>query len=446
MDGNSIGQAGAATISITPPHPVPTYGGKHLVRGQEDSDILAHAVVFSDGDQTSAVVSADVLVIDRCTILWIKELASLRTGIPQDNIFVGATHSHAAPAVSPTFRAGDQPDPFYADFMVTQIAAAIEQAHSEMRPARIATGDAPTRGLTFNRRLVRPSGIIIHTVVFQERPEANDLDPDYPPEGPVDEDVGYILFEEPDGSPIACLMSFSCHNHSSCVNYFHRDLFGRAGDMVRRKLAVDIPTPFLAGACGDTMWVNPKASLPKDSLAYTWELGEKIADAVLTDVQGRERADITGIRVESQVMEIPDRSFEDSEFCEDNCRGWDVPSRQFAMSRYGPEKFVLVDRGDTSCLVEIGAISIGDSVAISTNPAELFVAFGLEIKERSPFDVTIISELTNGYCGYVPTEKAFKGKGYETHRSTFQSRLVKSGGRIITDTAVELLERCKNGA
>ena len=87
MDGNSIGRAGAATVSITPPNPVPTYGGHYLVRGQEDSDILAHAVVFSDGVQTGAVVSADVLVIDRCTILWIKELASLRTGIPQDNIF-----------------------------------------------------------------------------------------------------------------------------------------------------------------------------------------------------------------------------------------------------------------------------------------------------------------------------------------------------------------------
>ncbi len=446
MTQNGTGLAGAATVSITPPYPVPTYGGQYLVRGNEDSDILAHAVVFSDGAQTAAVVSADVLVVDRSTVLWIKELASLRTGIPAGNIFVGATHTHSGPAVSPTFRAGEQPDPFYTDFFVTHIVESIVSAHAEMRPARIAAGDAPTEGLTFNRRLLRPSGIVIHTVVFQERPDANDLDPNFPPEGPVDEDVGYVMFEEPDGSPIACLMSFSCHNHSSCAKYFHRDFFGRTGDMVRRRLALDIPTPFLAGACGDTMWVNPKAGLPDDQLAYTWELGEKIADAVLNDAKGKPRVDLTDVRIASQVMEIPDRSLADSEFCEENCRGWDIASRQFATSRYGPEKVVLSQRGETACLVEIGAVSLSDHVAISTNPAELFVAFGLEIKDRSPFDVTLISELTNGYCGYVPTEKAFEGKGYETHRTTFQSRLVHSGGRTITDKSVEMLSRCKNGA
>ena len=63
--------------------------------------------------------------------------------------------------------------------------------------------------------------------------------------------------------------------------------------------------------------------------------------------------------------------------------------------------------------------------------------FGLEIKERSPFEVTLISELTNGWCGYVPTEKAFTEGGYETHRSVRVSRLDKTAGRIITDACVE---------
>ena len=85
---------------------------------------------------------------------------------------------------------------------------------------------------------------------------------------------------------------------------------------------------------------------------------------------------------------------------------------------------------------------MGD-VAIATNPAELFVEYGLEIKEKSPFEVTMISELTNGYCGYVPTEKAFAEGGYETHRTVFTSRLAKNGGQIIADKSVEMLQRCK---
>ena len=87
-------------------------------------------------------------------------------------------------------------------------------------------------------------------------------------------------------------------------------------------------------------------------------------------------------------------------------------------------------------------------MVIVTNPAELFVEFGIEIKVRSPFEVTLVSELTNGYCGYVPTEAAFPQKGYETHRTLYTSRLAKDGGRQITERSLAMLHavQCGDGA
>ena len=121
------------------------------------------------------------------------------------------------------------------------------------------------------------------------------------------------------------------------------------------------------------------------------------------------------------------------------CRGDAVAIQDMDRARWTAERKVVASRGDeTSCIVEIGAISFSNT-AISTNPSELFVEFGLEIKERSPFEVTLISELSNGYCGYVPTEHAFDEGGYETHRSVFSSRLAKNAGRIITEKSVDLL-------
>lgn len=115
------------------------------------------------------------------------------------------------------------------------------------------------------------------------------------------------------------------------------------------------------------------------------------------------------------------------------------------MRRFGLERKVQQERGDGSKnVVEVGALSFG-GVAISSNPAELFVEFGLEIKRRSPFEVTLISELTNGYCGYVPTEESFAQGGYETHRSMFSSRIALNGGRIITEASIATLTECYRG-
>ena len=112
--------------------------------------------------------------------------------------------------------------------------------------------------------------------------------------------------------------------------------------------------------------------------------------------------------------------------------------------RYDPEEAAVIARGATTCAVELTGISFGD-VAIVTNPAELFVEFGIEIKERSPFAVTLVAELTNGYCGYVGPEPAFAQGGYEVQRTVHTCRLSKESGRRMTDASVELLTDLRDG-
>ncbi len=421
--------------------PLAGYFGTVFRRSKVDSNIMAHAVVFSDGAETVVFVSLDVTFIGRPEVLRIKELCQLRTGIPARNIFIAANHAHSAPSAAAAFLLGADPHPVYIDFLTEQVAKAVTSAKESMRPARMAAGNAPAPGIAFNRRLVRPGGTVVLVVALQGSTD-HDFSPSYPPAGPVDDEVGYIWFEDAQGAPIGSLMSFACHNHSAGSLYFHRDLFGRAGDAIRQELKSDMPTVSVAGACGDVMWLDPRVGPPKEAEAFTWETGRKLAKALLRHVHTAPRQEIYGIRVESSLAEVPDRAPADSEYCEDLCRGRSERDLAFARARYTPEREAVAVRGETSCLVEISAVSIGDSVAIATNPAELFVEFGLEIKKRSPFKTTFISELTNGYCGYVPTEAAFLQKGYETHRTVFTSRLSKGAGRMIVERSVEMLEKC----
>ena len=88
---------------------------------------------------------------------------------------------------------------------------------------------------------------------------------------------------------------------------------------------------------------------------------------------------------------------------------------------------------------EVQVFRIGDA-AICFNPAELFVAFGLRMKEASPFQPTFVVELANACVGYVPTPEAFSQGGYEP-RTAPSSKLVPEAGDQITEVTLKLLRQ-----
>jgi neutral ceramidase len=88
--------------------------------------------------------------------------------------------------------------------------------------------------------------------------------------------------------------------------------------------------------------------------------------------------------------------------------------------------------------VPINALRIGP-FAVASNPGELFVEHGLNIKQRSPFPHTVVAELTNDLIMYQPTRQAFAQQGYETLVGA--NRISVDGIEQIVDTAGELLQQ-----
>ena len=77
-----------------------------------------------------------------------------------------------------------------------------------------------------------------------------------------------------------------------------------------------------------------------------------------------------------------------------------------------------------------------------TLPGEMFVEYGLTIKNFSPFANTLIVELANNSVSYVPNKKAFSQGGYEVENS----RLAPGGGEMLAAAAIQMLNELKNDA
>jgi hypothetical protein len=82
---------------------------------------------------------------------------------------------------------------------------------------------------------------------------------------------------------------------------------------------------------------------------------------------------------------------------------------------------------------------IGD-VGIVAVPAEFFTVLGQEIKRRSPFRHTFVSELSNDWVGYVPDRKGHELGGYQTWTGHHSYCEPGTGERMVA-AAVNQLER-----
>lgn len=426
-DAPTVLRVGGAYADITPERAMPNYNGNPIKPDEEACRLRVQVVLCTDGRSMAAIISVDCTFLGQSEVRRIRETLRSRIDIKPDRVCVAATHTHAAPATTASFLSGALPDPEYIDLLVDRTCEAVEKAASRLEPARLvaATIEAPPIGVC--RRRVSPEGQVYMAGVVR--------DPSYPAENPIDEEIQYIVFESLKGKPLAAIFTFACHNNM-VGRVFSGDMLGRACEALRDRLGSDVATVALAAPCADVGYVRPGhgRTFPNDRAA-----GQTIADAILQSYPNANRRHGAKLVVQSVVKRIPDRPYDPKEFEYDGGRGSSESAIAFHKRRYTPEKAAVREGGATWCDVELQVIAFGH-VALVTNPAELFSVYGVKIKQASPFEVTLVSSLTNGYCGYVPTPKSFEHGGYETYRTVYTSRLAKDAGERILKDSVDLLQ------
>jgi len=428
-------QAGFSQVDITPPVGIEKIGWlKVIVSDQVLSPLCARIAIFQESETQIAFVQLDTLFIAWDEVVAIRKGIEMEYGFPGSHIMISATHNHAGPAVA---QAGDvEKDEAYAEVLVSKVITAFGQALENLVEVEVGFGYTYEWNLAHNRRVVLRDGTVRTHGTFDD-PLALYL------EGPVDPQVAVLAVRskradclQKQGELMGVLVNFACHpTHHGGDTAIDA---GYPGILAGRLREMGCPvTLFLNGASGNLHTADPRNG-GKDQSAE--EVGNILAKDVSSTLESLSFSDSFNLKAQSSVVELPYRQVTDAEI-NGTVRG---AQRFIDPAIYDRAMLALTDKikqRNGILPVEIQVLSVGKVVFIAI-PGELFVEFGLRIKQNAyPLHAIVVS-CANGRLGYIPTEEAFKRGGYET---TFGpgSQLAPEAGNLIVNTATELMEACR---
>ena len=430
-------EAGLAEIDITPPigYRMDGYFYERLNTGQRDP-LKAKALVLQQGPTRAALVVCDLIGMPQSLSNEVRRLAAARTGIPAANIAITATHSHTGPLFagerarifSERAAAKFGKDPLaavkYPDTLRDRLVEVITAANARVSPAAMEFVRTAEDRVSFNRRFHMKDG----TVRFNP----GVLNPDIVrAAGPVDPDLPFVLFTK-DKKPIGSLTVFALHADTVGGTEYSADYPGQLSAELRREFGDEFISLFGTGTCGDVNHIDVSGRRRYDARLIGQQLGIAILSA-----RSRISLDHPALTVASSRLSLPLRavSAEEAALAKTNMAkvgGKDIPF----LTQVGIVTTLdLLQRGSTLD-AEVQVFRLHPNVAIVLLPGEVFAELGLAIKRGSPFEHTLVIELSNDNPAYIPTEKAFKEGSYEV----VNSRIAPGGGERLVGAALQLLK------
>lgn len=451
-------KAGFAVRDITPDigmlesHAV----ARHFFKTFNDPCKLRVAV-FDDGQRKVVLIGLDALMIPRSVVLQARAEIEKACGIKSDAIMIGASHSHSSGPVGVglpgqfdgaseevrrlAYEESSQADAGYLQRVIHEMVLGTSLANANCVPAKLGFGFGHESTVSFQRRLRMKNGRTYSAPAARSSEIVA-------PAGPIDPQVGVVGAWDLEGKLLGVIVNFACHATTN-PGGISGNWPGAMEKTIQGALDTHAPVVYLAGSSGDVTQVDHQSPFARPDQA-TWrrQVGGRIgAEAVKVLLTLPASRDIM-VDTRQRVWKIKRRAPAPERVAEARTivRAG-KPAKEMTNWTFARETLLLdyIISVEPEVEVEVQAIQVGPAVFLS-NPAELFVQYGLEIKQGSPFKFTFPVELANGCVGYVPTEEAFSpsGGGYET-RLTFYSNLDITAGRQFAETALSLAREMHPG-
>jgi hypothetical protein len=419
---------GWASRDITPLRPALIQGQMYIRIGRDAADPLTVTALALDGgtpDGKVMLISCDLTAVsDELQTAVRDRVREQAPELPSEAIIMTATHTHGGPVIdddSYPHPGGDVMTPDETMRWIAERAAeAAIEAWETMVDRQIgwAFGHAV---VGHNRRTVYAGG---QATMYgpTDRPDFSHV------EGYEDHSLDMLFVWELDGRLVGVGLAIPCPSQvDEHREQFTADFWHDIRLELRRRFGQPLQVLPLCGAAGDQsphflLYEQQEAEMRRRrGFTQRQEIAARVGDAVARALlcTNPERND-TVVSHSTRRVALSPRPVTQAE------RDWAEEARVEALERgdqpdlWWPIALQDVvnrfDRGDPMpvCEAELHVLRLGDAV-IATNPFELYLDYGLQIKARSRAAQTVVVQLAGGTGFYLPSERAVRGGHYGAH-------------------------------
>lgn len=447
---------GWSSTSITPDKPVALSGQFHTRISKYVHDPVTATALAIEAKSANAVVDQAIMV--SCDLVRVtaeiqsrlrERLKGELTDFNVEKLFLSATHTHTAPVV----RDGQYQIPEqgviqpaeYVDFLLDQLTVAATQAWRTRKPGGVSWSLAHAV-VGYNRRAVYSGG----EATMYGKTAVGDFTH---LEGYEDHGVELLFFWNRDQRLTGVVINIACP--SQVVEskwYVSADFWHDVREKLRTRYSDDLFVYPMTGASGDQSphlmfrRAAEETLRRRRGVSETEEIADRIVtalDRVFADAKGDIRTEVPFTHKVEQ-LDLPVRKVTKAEYAEarreydqwikapesDEKRHRLLQRHEDVIERYQRQEKELFHR------MELHVIRLGD-ISIATNPFELFLDFGIQIKARSVAEQTFVVQLACDYSGYLPTARAVEAGGYGAEITS--NYVGPEGGKVLVDRSVELI-------
>ncbi len=412
-------KAGAAKACISPTaecFPFPTFGNADPRSAMHD-DIYTRAVVIDNGKTRAAIVNFDMVAIPLFETT--RKLIADTGNIPEENVFMTATHNHDAPSIrSPQPGATQDEDlarrmEIYKKIVLDGVKRVIEEAIASLRPAKYGF-DTGESWINVNRDFQFEDGYWMQGPNFKAY---------------ADKTLAVMKFVDEEGKLIAAVLNYGCH---AVLGFVAKDVDGKikvssdwpgyAQNYVEQRFgdgAVCLWTPAAEGNLNPVYGAGLYTFL-EDGYAVSKQLPPGTAFVLMEALGGQHAIDaikvINGITTYCDNMEIKNARTEVELPSQKPPVGADMMRNRMLVDNLlplgpngeRPEKNLVVMEDDPEhpFRMEIKILQLGDVAWVGV-PCEIYSEIGRDMKAASPCPNTVVVTHTNtNYHSYIPDKTA----------------------------------------